>query len=91
MPFGRILLFHIWNFTQPCIFQYHNIIVTGPAKRDQVGTKYTISQNGTYFEFCVQYSLYVSCNMLPMKLFIDGEMFTYIALADHQLHMMQQI
>ena len=39
----------------------------------------------------LQYSLYVNCNMLPMKLFIDGEMFTYIALGDHQLHMMQQI
>ena len=57
--------------------------VTGPAKRDQVGTKYTISQNGTYLEFCVEYLLSVSCKMLPMKLLIDGKMFTYIAVADH--------
>ena len=26
------------------------IYVTGPAKRDQVGTKYTISQNDKYLE-----------------------------------------
>ena len=57
--------------------------VTGPAKRDQVGTKYTMSQNGAYLEFCVQYLLSVSCKMLPMKLLIDGENFIYIALADH--------
>ena len=57
--------------------------VTGPAKRDQVGTKYTISQIGTYLEFCVQYLISVSCTMLPMTLFIDGKNFTYIALADH--------
>ena len=54
--------------------------VTGPAKRDQVGTKYTISQNGTYLEFCVQYLYSVSCTMLPMKLCIDGKNYTYIAL-----------
>ena len=57
--------------------------VTGPAKRDQVGTKYSISQNGTLLEFCVQYLLSVSCKMLPMKIFIDGENFTYTALAAH--------
>ena len=57
--------------------------VTGPAKRDQVGTKYTISQNGIYLEFCVQYFLSVSCKMLPMTLLIDDRNFTYIALADH--------
>ena len=59
------------------------IIVTGPAKRDQVGTKYTTSQNGTYLEFCVQYVNSVSCTMLPMKLCIDVENCTYIALAAH--------
>ena len=57
--------------------------MTRPAKRDQVGTKYTISQNGTYLELCVQYLLSVSCKMLPMKLLIDGKKFTYIALGDH--------
>ena len=46
--------------------------VTGPAKRDQVGTKYIISQNGTYLEFCVQYLFSVSCRTLPMQLLIDG-------------------
>ena len=59
------------------------INVTGPAKRDQVGTKYIISQNGTYLEFCVQYLLSVSCKMLPMKVFIYGKIFIYIDLADH--------
>ena len=57
--------------------------VTGPAKRDQVGTKYIISQNGTYLEFCAQYLLSVSCKMLPMKLLIDGKNFTLVALADN--------
>ena len=38
------------------------IYVTGPAKRDQVGTKYTISQHDTYLEYCVQYLLSVSCS-----------------------------
>ena len=57
--------------------------VTGPVKRDQVGTKNTTSQNGTYIEFCVQYLLSVSCRMLPMKLIMNGTNFTYIALADH--------
>ena len=56
--------------------------MTGPVKRDQVGTKYTISQNGTYLEFCVQYSLSVSCEMFPMKLLIDGKTF-FIAVGDH--------
>ena len=54
--------------------------VTRPAKRDQVGRKYTISQNG---KFCIQYLLSGSCRMLPMKLLIDGKNFTYIALADY--------
>ena len=62
---------------------YPTTYVTGPAKRDQVGTKYAISQNGIYLEFCAQYLISVSCIMLPMKLFIDGKNFTYIALADH--------
>ena len=47
-----------------------------PAKRDQVGTEYTISQNGTYLEFCVQYLLSVSC-------VLDGRNFIYIDVADH--------
>ena len=59
------------------------LYVTGPAKRDQVGTKNTISQNGPYLEFCVQYLLSVSCRTLPVKLLIDETNFTYIALADH--------
>ena len=59
--------------------------MTGPAKRDQVGTKHTNSHNGTYLEFCVQYLLSVSCKMLPMKLLADDKDFTYnnIALVDH--------
>ena len=57
--------------------------MTGPAKRDQVGTKYIISQNGTYLEFCAQYLLSVRCKMLTMKLLIDGKNFTLVALADN--------
>ena len=55
--------------------------VTGPAKMDQVGTKYTISQNGTYLEFYVPYLLSVSCKILPMKLLSDCKNFMYIALS----------
>ena len=62
---------------------YIYIYVTGPAKRDQVGTKYTILQNGTYLEFYVQYLLSASCKMLPMKLLINGKKVTYVALVDH--------
>ena len=43
------------------------------SERDQVGTTYTISQNGTYLEFYIQYFLSVSCTMLPIKLSIDGK------------------
>ena len=57
-------------------------VVTGPAKKDQVGTKYTISQNGTYLEYCVQYLLSVNYKILPMKILIDGKNFSYIALGD---------
>ena len=41
------------------------LIVTGPAKRDQVDTKYTTSQSGTYLEFCVQYlhSVFAFCQL----------------------------
>ena len=53
------------------------------SKRDQVGTKYTISQNDTYVEFCVQYLHSVSCTMLPMKMCIGGKNCTCIALAAH--------
>ena len=56
--------------------------VTGPAKRNQVGTKYIISQNGKYLEFCVQYLLSISCKLLAIELFFDGENFTSISLAD---------
>ena len=56
--------------------------MTRPVKRDQVGTKYTILQNGTYLELFVEYLLSVSCKMLPMKLLIDGKNLTYIAIAD---------
>ena len=58
--------------------------MTGPTKRDQVGTKYTISQNGKYFEFCVQYVVSINCKMLPFqkKLCIDGKRFTSIAVGE---------
>ena len=59
------------------------IYVTGPVKRDQVGTKYIISQNGIYLEFYAQYLLCVNCEMLPIKLFIYFKNFTYIAVVDH--------
>ena len=55
--------------------------VTGPAKRDQVGTKYTSSQNDAYLEFCVQYLHPASCIMLLIKFFIDDKHFTSMALA----------
>ena len=76
----------LWNniCVTPNIIQNNlSAYVTGPAKRDQVGTKYTISQNGTYLEFCVQYLFSFSCRILPMQLLIDSKNFTYIALADH--------
>ena len=76
IPFIYILL--IWSMALvPLPF------VTGPAKRDQVGTRYIISQHRTYLEFWVYYLLSVNCKMLLMKLCIDGENFTYIASADH--------
>ena len=56
--------------------------VTGPARIDQVSTKYTISQNGKYLEFYVQYLLSVNCETLAIKLCFNGENFTSIALAD---------
>ena len=59
------------------------INVTRPAKTDQVGTKYTISQNGKYLEFCVQYLLSVSYKRLRITLCIDGKTFTSTAFADH--------
>ena len=36
------------NYATVCIW-----FVTAPAKRDQVGTKYTFSQNHKYLKFCV--------------------------------------
>ena len=59
------------------------IYVTGPAKRVQVGTKHTVSQNGTYLDFCVQYFLSVRIKMLPMKLLIDSKNVISISLADY--------
>ena len=59
------------------------IFVTGTVKRDQVGTKYAISHNGKYLELGIQYLLSVSCKTLSIKLLIDGENFTSMALADH--------
>ena len=55
--------------------------MTGPAKRDQVGTKYTISQNGKYLEICVHYLLSITCTLLAIKVFIHGKSFILIALA----------
>ena len=53
-------------------------------KRDQVGTKYTLSQNGNYLELCVQYLLSVGCKILHINdLFIDGENVTSMALVDN--------
>ena len=69
-----VLLSHYGTVCDIIKFTY----VTGPAKRDQVGTKNTISQNVKYLEFCEQYLLSVSCRMLPMKFLIDGTNFTYI-------------
>ena len=59
--------------------------MTGPVKIDQVSTKYTISQNGKYLDFCVQYLLSVNCETLAIKLCFDGENVTSIALADDYL------
>ena len=53
----------------------HMTYVTAPAKRDQVATKHTVSQNYTYLKFCVQYLPYVSFEMQHTKVFIDGKMF----------------
>ena len=56
--------------------------MTGPPKRNQVGTKYIISQNGKYLEFfillvCVNYEI------LPIKLCSNDKTFTLVPLADH--------
>ena len=65
------------------IFYQHFIkFVTGPAKRDPVSTKYTISHNGTYLELRVKYLLFVSCKMWPIRLLTNSKNFTYIALVD---------
>ena len=61
-------------------YQHFIKFVTGPVKRDPVGTKYTISHNGTYLELCVQYLLSVSCKMWPIRLLTNGKNFTYTAL-----------
>ena len=59
-----IIVGQYWNFK--VMIQY----VTGPAKRDQVGTKYTISYNCKYLKLHGQYSLSVSLKMLQ---FIDDK------------------
>ena len=53
--------------------------MTGAAKRDQVGTKYILLQNGKYLEFCVQYYFSLSCKILPIELFIDGKNLSYLS------------
>ena len=49
--------------------------MTRPSKRDQVSIKYTLLQNGTYVELCIQYlhSAASSCKILLIELFIDGK------------------
>ena len=81
MPTGKTSDPIVMNFFQTLLFYY--TYVTGPAKRDQVGTKYIISQNDKKLEYCLQYLLSVTCVMLPMELLIHGKTFTYIASADH--------
>ena len=66
-----------------------HICVTRSGKREQVATKYTISQNCTYLKFCVQYLLSANIKMLLIKLFIDGKTFTSMVSADHSFMMPQ--
>ena len=82
MPFGTILLFELYSTMHISISQ-HNC----DRASEKGPSRHKIHHITKWYIF---YNI-VNCNMLPMKLFIDGEMFTYIALADHQLHMMQQI
>ena len=59
------------------------VYVTWTAKKDQVSTKYIISPKRKYLKFCVQYSLSVTFEMLPIKFFIDSENFASMALEDY--------
>ena len=63
--------------------------MTGPAIKDQVGTKYTISENHKYLMFCEQHLLFVSYEMLPIELFIDGK--NFVNGFSRSLVMMQKI
>ena len=70
------------------LLRFSNTFVTGPVKRDQVGTKYTLSQNCKYLESFVHYLLSVSCNICHIKLSIGGQnslqwlyqVFSYVAI-----------
>ena len=62
--------------------------MTGPAKRDQVGTKYTISQNRKYPKFCIQYLL---LEMFHINLFSDGIKFTSMASVYHLLSCLNMV
>ena len=55
------------------------LYVTGPAKRDQVGTKYIISHNGKYLDVCVYYLVSVNCKIFPITLYMDDKNFILIA------------
>ena len=76
--FNLGIINHAIHFQQQLL-----IYVTGPAKRDQVGTKYTILQNDKYLEFYAQYLVSVNCKMLPITLYSDGKNFTSVASGDH--------
>ena len=55
------------------------VCVTGQQKGTKWAqhiTKYSISQNDTDLEYCVQYLLSVSRMILPMELLIHGNNFT---------------
>ena len=59
--------------------------MTGPAIKDQVGTKYTESQNHKYLKFCVQYLLSSSFPLLPIKWFNGDKNLTSMATNEHWL------
>ena len=71
--FHNSYLSHHWLFT----------FVTGPVNRDQVGTKYTISQNIKYLKFCVQHLVSVSFEVLPSNLFTADESLSVMASGNH--------
>ena len=71
------------GFLSMIIYVVSLLYVTGPAKRDQVGTKYTISHNGKYFDVCVYYLVSVNCKIFPITLYMADKNFISIALGDH--------